>query len=52
MPFFRGVDLRLVDIAGGGGIREEQGQRQPLIDVARRLGVGVDDFLGPISYAS
>ncbi|MGP0964544.1 hypothetical protein ACJ8NW_22635, partial [Serratia sp. CY66905] len=27
------VDLRAVDIAGGGGIAEEQRQRQPLIDV-------------------
>lgn len=27
--FLPGVNLRLVDIAGGGGIGEEQGQRQP-----------------------
>ena len=30
-----GVDLRLVEVAGGGGVREEQGQRQSLIHVLR-----------------
>ena len=43
--FLPRVDLRFIDIARGGGIGEEQGQRQPLIDMARRLGVGVDDLL-------
>ena len=47
--FAPGVDLRAVDIAGGGRIAEEQRQRQPLIDVLRGGGVGIDDLSGPIS---
>ena len=39
------VDLRLVDVAGGGGVLEEQRQRQALVDVLRGRGVGVDDLL-------
>src|SRR5690606_27394272 len=39
------VDLRLVDVAGGGGVLEEQRQRQPLVDVLRGDGIRVDDLL-------
>src|SRR3954469_2097264 len=39
------VDLRLVQVTGGRRVLEEQGQRQALVAVLRRLGVGVDDLL-------
>ncbi len=39
------VDLSLVEVAGGGGVREEQRQRQSLIHVLGGLGVRVDDGL-------
>ena len=38
-----GVDLGLIEVAGGGGVREEQRQRQSLIHVLGGLGVRVDD---------
>lgn len=40
-----GVDLGLIEVAGGGGVREEQRQRQSLIHVLGGLGVRVDDGL-------
>src|SRR6478672_5115759 len=40
-----GVDLSLVDVAGGGGVLEEQRQRQALVHVLGSGGVGVDDLL-------
>src|SRR5699024_9674492 len=40
-----GVDLSLVDVTSGGGVLEEQGQRQSLVHVLGSLGVGVDDLL-------
>src|SRR3954452_9528457 len=40
-----GVDLRLVQVTRGGGVLEEQGEREALVDVLRGLGVGVDDLL-------
>ena len=43
-----GVNLRFVDIASGGGIGEKQRQRQPLIDMASRFRVGVDDLFCPV----
>src|SRR5699024_9737903 len=39
------VDLRLVQVAGGDGVLEEQRQTQPLVHVLRGDGVGVDDLL-------
>ncbi len=50
--FLPRVNLRFVDIARGGGIREEQRQRQPLIDMSRGFSIGIDNFCGPISQAS
>ena len=37
-----GVDLGLIEVAGGGGVREEQRQRQSLIHVLGGLGVRVE----------
>src|SRR5699024_4924485 len=42
-----GVDLRLVDVWRGGGVLEEQRQRQPLVHMLGGGGVGVDDLLVP-----
>jgi len=44
-PLAPGVDLRLVDVARGGGVLEEQRQAQPLVHVLGGRGVGVDDLL-------
>src|SRR5690625_4166574 len=39
------VDLRPVEVTGGDGVLEEEGQRQALVHVLRGGGVGVDDLL-------
>lgn len=38
------VDLRFIDIPRGGGVREEERQRQPLVHMSGRLGVGINDL--------
>src|SRR5699024_2466394 len=40
-----GVNLGLVDITGGRGVLEEQGQRQALIDVLGCLCIRIDNLL-------
>src|SRR5574340_1235104 len=46
-PLAPRVDLRLVQVPGGGGVLEEQRQRQALVHVLGGRGIGVDDLLVP-----
>src|SRR5690625_539870 len=45
-PLAPGVDVGLVEVAGGDRVGEEEGQRQALVHVLGGGGVGVDDLLG------